>query len=157
MICSSASAVIGICRCEKILYRSVANPMLLLVKGHLLDSLDIFWEIFRDTSKQIFTLSLINNIVCISRARFRLWSMKWRCASCGNGARCARYQSHSTDHTNTCHPPPPSTFASVTTFHFCVRPSPIFDNLSMQFSPRLLVEQRPRESFRTPCEVKSSA
>ena len=39
--------------------------MLLLFKGHLWDSLDIIWEIFRDTSRQIFTLSLINDIVCI--------------------------------------------------------------------------------------------
>ena len=38
--------------------------MSLLVKGHLWDSLDIFWKIFRDTTRQIFTLSLINDIVC---------------------------------------------------------------------------------------------
>ena len=41
-------------------------PMLLHVKGHLWDSQDIFLEILRDTSRQIFTLSLINNIVCKS-------------------------------------------------------------------------------------------
>ena len=40
--------------------------MLFLVKGHLWDSLDFFWEIFRDASRQIFMLSLINDIVCIS-------------------------------------------------------------------------------------------
>ena len=40
--------------------------MLLLVKGHLWDCLDIFWENFSDTSRQIFKLSLINDIVCIA-------------------------------------------------------------------------------------------
>ena len=33
-------------------------------KGHLWDSLDIFGEIYWDTPRQIFTLSLINQTVC---------------------------------------------------------------------------------------------
>ena len=35
-----------------------------LLKGHLWDSLDKIEEIYWDTSRQIFTLSLINQIVC---------------------------------------------------------------------------------------------
>ena len=36
-----------------------------LLKGHLWDSLDEIEEIYQDTSRRIFTLSLINQIVCI--------------------------------------------------------------------------------------------
>ena len=36
-----------------------------LLKGHLWDSLDEIEEIYLDTSRRIFTLSLINQIVCI--------------------------------------------------------------------------------------------
>ena len=36
-----------------------------LLKGNLWDRLDKIEEIYWDTSRQIFTLSLINQIVCI--------------------------------------------------------------------------------------------
>ena len=35
-------------------------------KGHLWDSLGIFGEIYWDIPRQIFTLSLINQTVCIA-------------------------------------------------------------------------------------------
>ena len=44
-------------------YVYVMEPNLL--KGHLWDSLDEIEEIYLDTSRRIFTLSLINQIVCI--------------------------------------------------------------------------------------------
>ena len=38
-----------------------------LLKGQLWDSLDEIEEIYQDTSRQIFTLSLINQTVCNSK------------------------------------------------------------------------------------------
>ena len=40
-----------------------------LPKGHLWDSLDKIEDIYWDTSRQIFTLSLINQIVCNDKLR----------------------------------------------------------------------------------------
>ena len=45
------------------------SKILLIVKGHPWDSLDFFGKNFRDTSRQIFTLSLINDTVCIVHLR----------------------------------------------------------------------------------------
>ena len=46
------------------IYKKQTDHAFYYVMGHLRDSLDIFKKTFRDVSRQIFTQSLINDIVC---------------------------------------------------------------------------------------------